>query len=170
MTVLQDMKNQLALVTGAGDGIGAMLARKLADTGLRVCVADIREEAAKEVAAGIGDSAFSLAFDVSDREACFSAAEELTKRGETLNLLWLNAGVGVGSPILSGKPHAIEWGFSVNVLGIIWTAQAFVPLMQNAKGSVWLVLQPHQRPCVRQRVTFHFMRQQNTQHLRSGRH
>jgi NAD(P)-dependent dehydrogenase (short-subunit alcohol dehydrogenase family) len=49
-------------------------------------------------------------------------------------LLWLNAGVGVGSPILTGKQNAIAWGFDVNVRGIIWTAQAFVPVMQDAEG------------------------------------
>ena len=39
-------------------------------------------------------------------------------------LVWINAGVGVGAPMIGGKPAAIEWGFGVNVLGAIWTAQA----------------------------------------------
>ena len=51
-----------------------------------------------------------------------------------MNLLWLNAGVGVGAPLLTGKANAIEWGFSVNVLGVIWSAQAFRPLMDRAQG------------------------------------
>ena len=133
MTLANDYSGKLAIVTGAGDGIGEMLARKLADSGMQVGVQDIRAEAAESVATSIGGGAFPLVFDVSDRDACLSAAETVRARGPT-NLLWLNAGVGVGSPILTGKQNAIAWGFDVNVRGVIWTAQAFVPLMQDAEG------------------------------------
>ena len=133
MTDLTAFKDKLAIVTGAGDGIGEMLARKLADAGLRVGVQDIRAEAATRVAESIGGSAFPLVFDVSDREACLAAASETAPHGP-VSLLWINAGVGVGSPILTGKQKAIEWGLDVNVRGVIWTAQAFVPLMQDADG------------------------------------
>lgn len=133
MTDLIEYKDKLAIVTGAGDGIGEMLARKLAESGLRVGVQDIRADAAECVAKSIGANAFPLVFDVSDREACLAAAAETEPHGP-LSLLWINAGVGVGSPILTGKQKAIEWGLDFNVRGVIWTAQAFVPLMQNAEG------------------------------------
>ncbi|MHA7900411.1 MAG: SDR family oxidoreductase [Henriciella sp.] len=133
MTDLRAYKDKLAIVTGAGDGIGEMLARKLAEAGLRVGVQDIRAEAAERVAGELGDGAFPLVFDVSDRDACLAAAEAAKAHGP-LSLLWINAGVGVGSPILTGKAKAIEWGFDVNVRGVIWTAQAFVPLMTDAQG------------------------------------
>ena len=133
MTDLSNYKDKLALVTGAGDGIGAMLARNLASAGMRVCVQDIREAAARAVAEEIGELAFPLAIDVSDRDACLEAAETLQSHGP-LNLLWINAGVGVGSPLIKGKANAVEWAFGVNVLGVIWTAQAFRPLMEGAAG------------------------------------
>ncbi|MEL6567307.1 MAG: SDR family oxidoreductase [Pseudomonadota bacterium] len=134
MTDMSAFEGRLAMITGAGDGIGAMLARGFARAGMVVCVQDIRADAAKAVAQDIGNGAFPLAFDVSDRMACLEAAETLSSRGAPLSLLWANAGVGVGSPVLTGKPHQIEWAFSVNVLGIAWTAQAFVPLMTDADG------------------------------------
>ena len=133
MSELKDYEGKLALVTGAGDGIGEMLARKLAAAGMRVCVQDIRLEAAQRVATDIGGDAFPLAFDVSNRDECLAAAKDLGAEG-VLNLLWINAGVGVGSPVLTGNTNAIEWGFDVNVRGVIWTAQAFVPLMEGAAG------------------------------------
>nr|WP_070958609.1 SDR family NAD(P)-dependent oxidoreductase [Hyphomonas sp. Mor2] len=133
MTELSAYQGKTAIVTGAGDGIGEMLARQLAAAGMVVGVQDIRAEAAERVAGEIGAGAFPLVFDVSDRDACFAAAEEAASRGP-LNLLWINAGVGVGSPILSGKQRAIEWALDVNVRGVIWTAQAFAPLMQEADG------------------------------------
>lgn len=130
---LDAYRGKLAIVTGAGDGIGEMLARNLAEAGMQVGVQDIRAEAAERVAAEIGAGAFPLVFDVSDRDAAFAAAEDAKAKGP-LSLLWINAGVGVGSPILTGKANAIEWGFDVNVRGVVWTAQAFVPLMQEATG------------------------------------
>ncbi|TNE41920.1 MAG: SDR family NAD(P)-dependent oxidoreductase [Alphaproteobacteria bacterium] len=134
MPQLEDFKGKLALVTGAGDGIGEMLARHLALCGMRVGVQDIRAEAATRVANEIGADAFPLVFDVSDRDAALAAAEKVGADHGPLNLLWINAGVGVGSPVLTGNPRNIEWGFGVNVLGVIWTAQAFVPLMKEADG------------------------------------
>jgi len=133
MTLERDYSGKLAIVTGAGDGIGEMLARQMAASGMQVGVQDIRAEAAEAVAAGIGGGAFPMVFDVSDRGACLSAAETVRSRGP-LSLLWLNAGVGVGSPVLTGKQNLIEWAFDVNVRSIIWSAQAFVPLMEDAEG------------------------------------
>lgn len=95
---------------------------------------DIRAEAAEKVAAEIGEAAFPLIADVSDRASVAAAADTLKERGAPINLLWLNAGVGVGSPVLTGKPNAVEWGFGVNVFGLIWTAQLFAPLMDDATG------------------------------------
>ena len=129
MAELEDYEGKLALVTGAGDGIGEMLAKGFASAGMRVCVQDIRGQAAERVAHEIGGSAFPLIADVSDRESLSGAVIELKERGEQISLLWINAGVGVGSPIIKGRANAIEWAFGVNVLGVIWTAQAFTQLM-----------------------------------------
>ena len=133
MTELSDFEGKLAIVTGAGDGIGEMLARNLAEIGMRVGVQDIRREAADRVAREIGCDAFALVFDVSDRGACIAAASDVAETGP-LSLRWINAGVGVGSPVLTGKAKAVEWALDVNVRGVIWTAQAFAPLMAEATG------------------------------------
>ena len=131
--VLSEYQGKRALVTGAGDGIGEMLAKNFADAGMAVVVPDIRLDAAQRVASEIGGTARAMAFDVSDREACMVAAETLSEDGP-MNLVWVNAGVGVGASILKGRPKTIEWALGVNVLGVVWTSQAFVPLMANADG------------------------------------
>ena len=135
MTDLSAYAGKTALVTGAGDGIGEMLAKGLAGLGMRVGVLDIRAEAAERVAGEIGDGAFALTADVSDRDVLIATAEEVRRRGQGLSLLWINAGAGVGANLISGKPAVIEWAYSVNVLGVIWTAQAFVPLLRETEGA-----------------------------------
>jgi NAD(P)-dependent dehydrogenase (short-subunit alcohol dehydrogenase family) len=102
---------------------------------MRVAVQDIRRDAAERVAAEMGAAAFPLVFDVSDMAACLRAAEEMKQRGEVLSLLWINAGVGIGGSMTKASQSSVEWAYGVNVLGAIWTAQAFVPLLRLAGGK-----------------------------------
>lgn len=134
MADLEAYEGKLALVTGAGDGIGRMLARGLAEAGLQVAVLDIRAEAAEAVAGEIGNGAFPLAADVSEPESLEGAAETLKARGAPLSLLWINAGVGAGSPLIGARARTVDWAFGVNVAGVIHTASAFRPLMEAAEG------------------------------------
>lgn len=134
MTDLNALRGKVALVTGAADGIGRMLAEGFSSLGMQVGVLDIRADAAAKTAGEIGENAFPLSADVSDRDQLLSIAETLRDRGDGLSCLWINAGVGVGSKLIDGKPNAIEWGMSVNALGVVWTAQAFVPLMRDTEG------------------------------------
>lgn len=129
MAELVDYRGRTAVVTGAGDGIGKMLAIRLADRGMSVGVQDIRPDAAQAVAEQIGPQAFPMVFDISDRDATQVAAEQFAATGRDLAMLWINAGVGVGASLLEGKPEQVRWAWEVNVLGPVWTAQCFVPLM-----------------------------------------
>ncbi|SIN61743.1 NADP-dependent 3-hydroxy acid dehydrogenase YdfG [Parasphingorhabdus marina DSM 22363] len=131
-----DYRGRTAIVTGAGDGIGKMLAMHLAANGMTVGVQDIREEAAHMVAEEIGPKAFPMVFDISDREATAAAAEHFAAQDQDLAMLWINAGVGVGASLLEGKPEQVRWAWEVNVLGPIWTAQCFVPLMSARPAHV----------------------------------
>ena len=129
---LNDFQGKRALVTGAGDGIGEMLAKNIAGAGLSVVVQDIRLDAAERVAQEIGDAATPIAL-MSRPRRCMSAAETIARDG-LLNLLWVNAGVGVGASILKGRPNAIEWAVGVNVLGVVWTTQALFLSDASATG------------------------------------
>ncbi len=131
---LAELEGKTALVTGAGDGIGEMLARKLVEAGLHVGVLDIRAEAAEAVAEALGPRAFPITADISDQAALSNAADLVSARGGGLSLLWLNAGAGVGASLTEGRAKIIEWAYSVNVLGMIWTAQAFLPLLREDEG------------------------------------
>ncbi len=135
MSELEAYRGKTALVTGAADGIGAMLAKGLAEAGMEVGVLDIRMEAAAATAQRIGHGAFAVAADVSDPEDLEKAADALAGRGKPISMLWINAGVGVGSPVIGARERTLNWGFGVNVLGAVHTVTAFRPLMERAEGK-----------------------------------
>lgn len=128
-----DLKDKYALVTGGADGIGAMLSQGLADLGMKVLVLDIREEPAKALAKKIGGEA--LVADVSERAEQLAIAENVKTRGIKLDILWINAGVGAGASLIKGSERTVRWAYEVNVLGAIWSAQAFTPLVAD-KGQI----------------------------------
>lgn len=127
-----------AIVTGAGSGIGRTLALHFASKGLLVAVLDIAAEAATETLALIrasGGDGRAEACDVSVEAEVKALAERFAGDGMVSSLLWINAGVGSAQALGTGKPDAIRWLYEVNVLGAIWTAQAFLPLLRANTGA-----------------------------------
>lgn len=61
-----ELNGQTAIVTGAANGIGEVIARRLANAGARVAIADIDEQAAVEAADRIGEHAFPVRLDITD--------------------------------------------------------------------------------------------------------
>jgi 3-oxoacyl-[acyl-carrier protein] reductase len=87
------VKNRVALVTGAGQGIGAAVAKRLADGGAKVALVDINEQAAKESAAAIGPNAIGIGADVTKRDQVQAAVDEVVAQLGGLHILVNNAGV-----------------------------------------------------------------------------
>jgi NAD(P)-dependent dehydrogenase (short-subunit alcohol dehydrogenase family) len=99
-----------ALITGAGRGIGAATARELATLGAAVCVADVDEEPAIEVAAEIearGQVAFAVTTDVRSRDDCERAVSLATERFGGLQILINNA--GLTSDAMMAKMTDEQW-------------------------------------------------------------
>jgi 3-oxoacyl-[acyl-carrier protein] reductase len=115
----------VALVTGGGRGIGANIARELANAGMRVAVAARTREQVEQVAQEIGGLALEL--DVSDEESVARVVSEVERELGPIDLLVNNAGVanaapgqgafGAGPPIWEERPEDWWRVFEVNVLG-----------------------------------------------------
>lgn len=132
MTGLDAYAGQWCVVTGGAEGIGLAIARAFGAAGMRIALLDVREAAANEAAERLrveGIEAVAQAADVSDRTSIGEAAAQLAARGVVPRMLWINAGVAVGAGVLGVRPNMAEWLYGVNALGVIWTAQAFVPAM-----------------------------------------
>lgn len=138
MSALAAYRGRWALVTGGADGIGRALCAALAARGVNVTLVDIRSDPAQETAAALqstGAAVVPETADVSDRDAMIALAARVRDRGHAPALLWINAGVAAGVGLCEARQRAVEWVFGVNVLGAIWTAQAFAQDLRDGRGA-----------------------------------
>lgn len=118
---------KVALVTGAGQGIGAAIAKRLANDGFELALVDLTTDKTQETAQAIQDNggkAISLAADVSDRDAVFAAVDQAVKELGDLNVVVNNAGVAPTTPIDEVTPEQLKTVTMINTGGVVWGIQA----------------------------------------------
>lgn len=120
-------EQKVALVTGAGQGIGEAIALRLASDGFKVSVTDMNLENAQAVAAKINDNgglAIALQVNVTKRDDVFNAVEETTKQLGDFHVMVNNAGVAFSTPIETMTDEQYDLMFNVNVKGVMYGIQA----------------------------------------------
>lgn len=123
------MTQQVAFVTGAAQGIGEAIAKRLASDGFAVAVADLNEERAAQVVAEIeqaGGKALAIKLDVADRDAVHAAVDEAAKKLGDFNVIVNNAGLAPTTLVETITPEMFDKVMHVNVAGTIWGIQAAV--------------------------------------------
>jgi 3-oxoacyl-[acyl-carrier protein] reductase len=133
------LSNQVAIVTGAGGGFGEGIAALYVQEGAKVVVADIREEAAKTVAARLGPNASAFVCDVANGASVQALVDYTVKTFGSPHIVVNNAGVThVNKPMLDVTEAEFDRVYSINVKSIFNMAHAVVPLMRKAGGGVIL--------------------------------
>jgi NAD(P)-dependent dehydrogenase (short-subunit alcohol dehydrogenase family) len=124
------------VVTGAGSGIGAAIAKAFAEAGASVFVVDRDAEKGRQVAGRLG--ATFLQGDVSDALSCGAVADHVLARHDgRCDILVNNAGVGHVGTALTTTEADLERLWAVNVKGVLLMTQAFLPAMvARRSGSV----------------------------------
>lgn len=120
-------KTKVALVTEAGQGIGAAIATRLANDGFAVAVADMNTETANKVAEKInsnGGRALSIVVNVAERDNVFEAVRTTIQELGGLDVLVNNAGLGPTTPIDTITPEQFDKVYHANVGGVLWGIQA----------------------------------------------
>ncbi len=131
-------EDKVAIVTGAGQGIGETYARRLAAEGAKVVIAELNEEQGKRVAAEIGDAALFVKTDVSDPASCAALAEATKAAFGGVDYLVNNAAIFAGmryEPLMSIDLDYYMKFMAVNLHGALFVARAIVPLMEGRKGA-----------------------------------
>jgi 3-oxoacyl-[acyl-carrier protein] reductase len=129
----RELEGQIAFVTGGGRGVGAGIARELADAGADVVVAARSTEEVETVAEEIGGRAVEL--DVSDR----AAVEQTFADIGPVDLLVANAGRNVSEPGGAWEVEPGDWWnvFEVNVLGVYLCCRAVIPgMLERGRGRI----------------------------------
>lgn len=133
-------EGQVTVVTGASSGIGAALARQLGEAEARMGLIALPGTGLEEVAEGIrakGGTAVAVEADVSDRTAFGTALERLTNELGPIDLLILNAGIGMHTPASAFSSDDIERLLRVNLLGVIYGIEAVLPKMiERRQGHI----------------------------------
>jgi len=128
-----ELEGQVAVVTGAGRGIGKAIALRFAAEGARVGVLDVDAASAAETAKEIGGAAFTLTVDVSDPDAVAGAFGGLDR----LDVLVNNAGVETRAPFLEITPDEWRRQIEVNLSGTFYCTQAGARVMSaGAYGRI----------------------------------
>ena len=130
---MPELTNRVAVVTGASSGIGAELARALAQRGWHCVLLARREERLRPLAEEIGGE-FELC-DVSDRAAVDAVAARILERHPRIHLLVNNAGFTQRGDFLTGDPQGIEDVARTNYLGSVWCLRALLPGLEAATPS-----------------------------------
>jgi NAD(P)-dependent dehydrogenase (short-subunit alcohol dehydrogenase family) len=134
------LDGRVALVTGAGSGIGAASARLLAAEGARVaCVSRTREELDRLVAEieAAGGRAMTVVADVSKADQVEKAVQQTVDAWGRLDIVFANAGVnGVWAPLEELKPEEWERTVAINLNGTFFTVKYAAPHLKKQGGSV----------------------------------
>jgi NAD(P)-dependent dehydrogenase (short-subunit alcohol dehydrogenase family) len=136
------LQNHIAVVTGAGSGIGRAIASGYAREGARVVLLDVNEKAASEAAREIrdgGGKAEAFLLDVARREDCIAVAKQIADKVGQVSVLVNNAGI-VGRNGMLGAAEAVikDWEdiIAINLTGVFNVTHAFLDPLRATKGRI----------------------------------
>jgi NAD(P)-dependent dehydrogenase (short-subunit alcohol dehydrogenase family) len=133
------LEGKAALVSGAGQGLGAAIAALFAGEGAVVFIGDLNAETGSGTAAAInakGGRAFFLALDVTDEESWKAAIAQAEKEAGRLDILVNNAGINIREPIETMKAENLDAMLAVNVKGPFLGIKHALPVFRRCGGGV----------------------------------
>lgn len=133
-----DLSGSSVLITGAASGIGAALARRVAEKGARVGLIDRDAAGLARTAEALAGAETAVA-DLRDREGIAHAVDELAGRLGGLDVAVANAGIATGGPLRLVGPDSLEDTIEINLLGNWRTVRAAIPHVLARRGYILIV-------------------------------
>jgi short-subunit dehydrogenase len=134
------VRDKVAVVTGAGSGIGRQLAFELAKRGARLAISDIDDLSLAETAdrvKALGADVHASRLDVRDRAAVEAYAATVVEHYGVVHQIYNNAGVSGGGTVLDAEWDSYERTIGINLFGVIHGTKAFLPhLIASGAGHV----------------------------------
>ncbi|MEM6630798.1 MAG: SDR family NAD(P)-dependent oxidoreductase [Bacteroidota bacterium] len=131
-----ELKGKVAVITGAGSGIGAALAQVLLKKGCHLVLNDYNASSlhhtTEQLSPAGGQIVASSAFDVADKKAMYDFADFAENRLGRVDLLINNAGVALGKASIDEVDYQdLEWIMGINFWGMVYGSKAFLPLLKK---------------------------------------
>jgi len=128
------LKNKIAVITGGASGIGKSLSFRYGRAGYKVCIGDIEEPALNKTVKELQNEGISVSgtvLDVSSSSSMKSFTDAVVSDFGIPGIVCLNAGVGAGGPMDTVLTEDWEWILAVNLWGVIYGVQNFLPLLKE---------------------------------------
>ncbi|KPF79533.1 3-hydroxybutyrate dehydrogenase [Novosphingobium sp. AAP93] len=139
-----DLSNKIAIVTGAASGIGLAIARRYAEAGAKVAIADLKLEAAEAAAAGINadhpGAAMAVAMNVTDEDQVNAGVAAVVAAWGTVDILVSNAGIQIVNPIQDFAFADWKTMLAIHLDGAFLTTKAVIPHMYAQKSGAILYM------------------------------
>ncbi|MBI1449263.1 SDR family NAD(P)-dependent oxidoreductase [Acinetobacter sp. AC1-2] len=136
---MKNFKNKVAAITGAGSGIGQQLSILLAKQGCHLSLSDINEKGLQQTVELLKPystiTVTTKKLDVSDREAVKQWAQETVQDHGSVNLIFNNAGVALGSTVEGATYEDLEWIVGINFWGVVYGTKEFLPFIKQTQDG-----------------------------------
>lgn len=135
-----DINKDTVLITGAGNGIGKLLALKMCKLVDTVVLWDVDQPRLKETASEVkklGGKVKAFTCDLCSKDSVYKTAEQVKREVGEITMIINNAGIVAGKPFLELTDEAIQRTFDVNVMAHFWIIKSFLPdMMKRNSGHI----------------------------------
>ena len=131
---MKNFNNKVAAITGAGSGIGQQLAVLLAKQGCHLALSDVNEQGLLKTLELIKDTGVRATLDkvnVADLEEVRAWAEKVEQDHGSINMIFNNAGVALGSTVEGASYDELEWIVGINFWGVVYGTKEFLPRIKK---------------------------------------
>ncbi len=132
---MKNFKNKVAAITGAGSGMGQQLAILLAKAGCHLSLSDINEKGLAETVELVkahNVRVTSKKVNVADRDQIKAWAADTIQNHGSVNMIFNNAGVALGSTVEGESYEDLEWIMGINYWGVVYGTKEFLPLIKKS--------------------------------------
>ena len=135
---MKNFNNKVAAITGAGSGIGQQLAILLAQQGCHLSLSDVNQQGLASTLAllkAYDVRVTSKQLDVADRVAMQAWAAETVQNHGSVNMIFNNAGVALGSTVEGASYEDLEWIVNINFWGVVYGTKEFLPYIKQTQDG-----------------------------------